>query len=184
MTSPAQRWDGIYENTAEPGEPADFVVDAAELLPTSGTAVDLAGGPGATALWLAARGLDTTLVEVSRRALDVAIETAAQRGVALEAVQHDLEADVQLGRCWDVAVVSNFLHRPLLAALETLLNPGGVALVRVATVTNLERHERPSARFLVESDELPSLCHGLEVIEFAEGWFDDRHEARLIARRP
>ena len=184
MTSPAQRWDDIYENTTEPGQPADFVTAAADLLPESGTAVDLAGGPGATALWLAERGLHTTLLEVSRRALDVAIETAARRGVAIEAVQHDLEADVQLRRTWDLAVVSNFLHRPLLGALRDLLNPGGLALVRIATVTNLERHDRPSARFLVEEDELSALCPGLEVIDFVQRWFDDRHEARLIARRP
>ena len=179
------RWDGIYAQADEPGDPADFVVAAAELLPSgAATAADLAGGLGGTALWLAERGLQTTLVEVSNRALTVAGAEADRRGVELELVRHDLEAGQSLDRTWDVVVVSNFLHRPLLAGMVSLLRPGGLALVRIATVTNLERHERPSRRFLVEPGELADLCRGLDVESYAEDWFNDRHEARLIARRP
>lgn len=182
MSSAADRWDSVYAEADEPGGPADFVLEWADLLPRGGAAVDLAGGTGGTALWLAERGFDATLVEVSERAIDVACRAAGQRGIELSTVLHDLESDNPLVGSWDVAVVSNFLYRPLLGRLHELLNPGGLALVRVATVRNLERNERPGARFLVEEDELPGLCAGLEVVRFDQGWFDGRREARLAGR--
>ena len=184
MTTAAARWDDIYADAFGPGDPADFVVVAADHLPDSGTAADLAGGTGGTALWLAERGLDTTLVEVSARAAEVAVAAAAERGVALRTLLHDLEGEEPFEASWDVVVVSNFLHRPLLARLAEHVRPGGVALVRIATVRNLERNEHPSRRFLVDENELPDLCAGLEVVSHEERWFADRHEARLIARRP
>jgi len=183
VTSPAERWDGVYADAAEPGAPADFVLENADALPVSGSAADLAGGTGATALWLAERGLDTTLVEVSGRAAEVAVTAAAERGMELRVQLHDLEGDEPLEGAWDVVVVSNFLHRPLLANLVDHLNPGGLALVRLATVRNLERNDRPSRRFLIEEDELSHLCAGLEVVTYEQDWFDNRREARLVARR-
>lgn len=184
MTTAAERWDGIYADASGPGGPADFVLANADRLPASGTAADLAGGTGGTALWLAERGLDTTLVEVSERAAEVAASVARERGVALRTLLHDLEGDDPLAASWDVVVVSNFLHRPLLARLAEHVRPGGLALVRIATVRNLEQNEHPSRRFLVDENELPDLCAGLEVVSHEERWFADRHEARVIARRP
>ncbi|MDG2114042.1 MAG: class I SAM-dependent methyltransferase [Actinomycetota bacterium] len=182
MTSAAERWDQAYAEVAEPGSPADFVVERAHLLPTAGSAADLAGGTGGTALWLADRGYDTTLVEVSARAIDVARCAATDRGLALSTLLHDLERDGAPAGTWDVVVVSNFLHRPLLAKLHGLLNPGGLAFVCLATTRNLERHQRPSARFLIEEDELVQLCGGLDVVDFEQEWFGDRREARLVGR--
>ena len=184
MSDAADHWDGIYADAAAPGSPADFVVDSLELLPAEGTAVDLAGGTGATALWLAAQGLDATLVEVSGQALEIARAAAGLRDLALRTMQHDLEGSDALLLKWDVVVISNFLHRPLLRGLVSLLRPNGLAFVRVATIRNLERNEHPSARFLLEEGELPALCAGLEVVHYGQDWFDGRREARLVARRP
>ena len=208
----AERWDAKYADWQEPGQPSDFVMGHAELLASCPTAVDLAGGTGGTALWLAAQGIDTTLVDVSGRALEIARNAAAQRGVPLCTVCADLETDpvptltrlaqletdpgptltklAQLAGTavpeggWHAAVCANFLHRPLLSALHALLAPGGVAFVLIATVDNLQRNARPGRPFLAERGELPDLCHGLEPISFEEAWFAQRHEARLIARRP
>jgi hypothetical protein len=49
---------------------------------------------------------------------------------------------------------------------------------------NLERHARPSARFLVEPNELLRLVAPLEIVAYREGWLDDRSLARVLARRP
>ena len=194
----AERWDAKYADWQEPGQPSDFVTGNAELLPGCTTAVDFAGGTGGTALWLADQGIDTALVDVSERALEIARSTAAERTVPLRTICADLETDPvpTLARLtqiagtavpeggWHAAVCANFLHRPLLGALHTLLAPGGIAFVLIATVDNLLHHPRPGRPFLVERGELPDLCRGLEPISFEEAWFAHRHEARLIARRP
>ncbi len=52
-------------------------------------------------------------------------------------------------------------------------------------MTNLERHAKPPAEFLVEENELRTLATGLDVVHYGESWRSDgRHEALLVARRP
>lgn len=189
--SSAERWDAKYADVLEPGSPSEFVTNNAELLAGRGSAVDLAGGTGGTALWLSECGLSTTLVDVSERALEIARDAARARGLQIRTVQADLELEPlttasELGNDegWHVAVCGNFLHRPLLGGLSQLLLPGGLAFVQIATVDNLLLNARPGRGFLVKRGELPDLCRGLEALSFEEGWFAQRHEARLVARRP
>lgn len=189
--SAADRWNAKYADWDAPGTPSAFVTGCAELLADCPTAVDLAGGAGGTALWLAAQGIETTLVDVSDRALEIASSAASDRGVRLATLQADLEVEplpsaAELGRAhgWHAAVCTNFLHRPMLAALRELLVPGGIAFVQIATVDNLMHNARPGRPYLVERGELPELCCELEEVSFDEGWFGHRHEARLVARRP
>ena len=185
----AERWNAKYADWNEPGPPSEFVMDHADLLASCPTAVDLAGGAGGTALWLAALGIETTLVDVSERALQIAGNAAAERSLTLGTLQADLEAEplpsaAELGRehGWHAAVCANFLHRPLLAALDRFLEPGGIAFVQIATVENLLVNARPGRPYLVERGELPELCSGLETVSLDEDWFGSRHEARLVAR--
>ena len=194
----AQLWDAAYADVSEPGRPSELVTAHFELLADCGTALDLAGGTGGTALWLAERGISTTLVDISGRALEIANRAAAVRHIRLHTVRADLETDpppvrselaggvpsTRSGDGWHALVCSNFFHPPLLAALASYLVPGGIAFVVVATVDNLQRNPRPGRRYLVERGELSGLCEGLEPISFAEDWFGGRHEARLVARRP
>ena len=52
--------------------PGPVLVESGDLLPDSGIVLDVAGGTGRNALWLAAAGLTVTLVDVSEVALDIA----------------------------------------------------------------------------------------------------------------
>ncbi len=63
------RWDARWERNRQPQTPAAFVVESARFLPATGTAIDVAGGSGRNAIWLAGRGLEVTLVDVSSVAL-------------------------------------------------------------------------------------------------------------------
>ncbi|RNJ26529.1 class I SAM-dependent methyltransferase [Halosegnis longus] len=53
-----------------------------EQLPDSGRVLDVGGGGGRYAVWLAARGYDVTLVDVSERQVRIAREKAREHGVA------------------------------------------------------------------------------------------------------
>ena len=196
---PAQdRWDRLHNHAgAKVGDPDDFVVEHELLILRNNTtavcsavpdtcvrtAADFGGGTGGTALWLAERGLRSTLVEVSAVAIAAAKAEAFARGVALATVHHDLESGVPVSGRWDVAVCSNFLDRTMLAGLHDRVTAGGVVLVRIATVTNLERSPKPSRRFLVDRGELPGLLPGFATVSFTEGWYNGRHEARFVGRR-
>tara|TARA_Y100000768_G_scaffold379547_1_gene355438 strand:+ start:4259 stop:4825 length:567 start_codon:yes stop_codon:yes gene_type:complete len=177
------RWDAIYSEHRTVGEPDPFVT-ASEFLPLPpARAVDLAGGTGGTALWLAANGYEVSLVEISQTAIEVAKREAARQQLKLSTIHHDLESSAQLDDHWDIAVCCNFLDRSLYSILHNYVTPKGVLFVKVATVTNLERHEKPSRRYLVETGELPDLIPGFEPLSYVEDWFDDRHEARMVCRR-
>src|SRR5712664_4740103 len=79
------RWDSKYEQGLPSlTEPDPFFISAYERfvdpsLPQPGKALDLAGGPGRHALWLASRSWQVTVVELS----DVAIGKLSQAALKL-----------------------------------------------------------------------------------------------------
>lgn len=183
-SSDQQRWDGRYAG-ATVGRPVRFVVESLEALPTTtnGRALDIAGGTGGTSLLLAERGLDVTLLDLSPVALAIAGDEARRRGLDLDLVQADLDVESLPDGPFDLVVCANYLNRSVLQKVSSVLAPGGLLLVVIATVTNLERNEHPSRRFLVEPGELPGLVEGVRPLSYGEGWFDNRHEARFIGTR-
>jgi SAM-dependent methyltransferase len=184
------KWDARYrERGAESSAPAAFLTSLAELLPRRGRALDVAGGAGRHAVWLAQRGLEVTLVDVSREGLALAEAAARAAGVTLSLQTADLEVEPLPPGPFDLVVSYYFLRRELFAAFPGVLAPGGLLVFVQPTRANLQRHARPPAPFLLEDGELPGLVRGLEVVHHEEGWFphpaeEPRHEARLLARRP
>jgi tellurite methyltransferase len=179
-----ERWNARYRGDEERREASPFLASLDAVLPRSGRALDVAGGAGRHALWLAQRGLTVTLADVSDVALAMAARDAAARGLAIETLPVDLEASAPPAGPWDVVACFYFLHRPLLAALPATLAPGGFLVVAHATRSNLARHPRPGAPYLLEDGELPTLFPDLEITAYEEGWLESgRHEARMVARR-
>jgi tellurite methyltransferase len=179
-----EKWNQRYRAAEAPAPPSPFLVGLDELLPRRGRALDVAGGTGRHALWLARRGLETTLADVSDVALEKAAAGARRENLTILTQRIDLEASPLPPGPWDVIVCTYFLHRPLFAAFPAALAPGGWLVVTHATRSNLQRHARPAPAYLLEDGELPALVHGLEVIRSEEGWVESgRHEARLVARK-
>lgn len=193
------RWNDRYREreaedpSAEVGPPAPLP-RLATMLPPGGTAVDLAGGDGGGAIFLAEHGFDTTLVDVAEVALERAARRAEHLNLALRTERMDL-AGLRLGQVLDrlgppppdVVTCFHHLQRPLLASVAQDLPPGSLFLAAIATRTNLERHDRPPARFLLKPGELFELVAGdgsaLQVLHRREGWADDRHRAEIAVRR-
>jgi 2-polyprenyl-3-methyl-5-hydroxy-6-metoxy-1,4-benzoquinol methylase len=180
------KWDRKYAEREGPGEPSAFLRGLDGVLPRSGRALDVAGGAGRHALWLARRGLEVTIADVSAVGLELATRTANAEGLDIDTACVDLaEAPLPAGP-WDVIVSFHYLQRDLFAAFASELAPGGYLVFCQATRTNLERHQHPSARFLLDDGELPGLIAELplEVVSYAEGWsVEGRHEAELVAVR-
>ncbi|HKA91193.1 MAG TPA: class I SAM-dependent methyltransferase [Haliangiales bacterium] len=179
-----ERWRARDHTVAD--EPSTWLVSLAPHLPARGRALDVAGGAGRHAVWLARRGLDVTLVDVSDEALALADRAAAAAGVPLALVRGDLDADPDAlpAGPWDVIVCFHYLDRPLLPRLAAALAPGGVLVFCQPTRRNLERHPRPGPAHLLDEGEAAAFARGLEIVVSEEGWLDEgRHEARLVARR-
>lgn len=210
---------GMPDRAVDMPDRAIGMPDRAVGMPDRGLAVDLAGGDGSTALWFAEQGFQPVLVEVSDVAINLATARATATGVDLLCLQQDLEQstlasvlrdiEAQLHRDLnqmtsdnpgsiagpEVGIVScfHYLNRELLASVSAGLPPGAVLMASIATVRNLERHEKPSARFLLEPRELEDLILGgqddppvgtLSILHSFEGWNSaGNHEAEIIVRR-
>jgi SAM-dependent methyltransferase len=180
-----QRWEARYQQQTTPRvDPCPWLCAQDDRLPREGTALDVAGGAGRNACWLAARGLASTLVDISPTALDLASQAANRRGLPLNVIALDLEeAPLPFGP-WSVVYSGYYLNRQLLGTVSESLAPGGWLIFVQPTLRNLERHDRPPAGFLLEEGELPSLVRNLESVRYEECWNETgRHEARLLARR-
>lgn len=180
------KWDARYRamDRHAAAEPSAVLAVIEGLLPSRGRALDVGGGAGRHAVWLARRGLDVTVADISEAGLAIARERAEAAGVRVATAAADLESEPLPAGPWDLVVVFHFLLRPLLGVFSQVLAPGGVLAVVHPTRSNLARHEKPGAAFLLEDGELPGLVKGLSIVRYDEGWLEEgRHEARLVARK-
>ncbi len=180
------KWEAKYADAAAaPSTPAPTLGEIQHLLPSSGAALDVAGGAGRNAIWLAQRGLEVTIADISPAGLALAQSRAAEAGVELQTVETDIAASPPPPGPWRVVMCVYYLNRDFLRSCAAIIEPGGLLVVLHPTLTNLQRRQKPPAAFLLQDNELPELATGLEVVHHSEGWRqDDRYEALLVARKP
>lgn len=107
------QWQARYEEPGRvwSGQPTPWLMEAArERQP--GTALDLASGEGADAVWLAGRGWDVTAVDFARAALERTLAAARKAGVAdrITCIRADL-AGWRPKTIFDLVTIS-FFHAP------------------------------------------------------------------------
>ncbi len=179
-----EHWNLRYGKQPWPLEPSPWLVTNELLPPRGGRCLDVAGGTGRNALWLARHGWAVTIADVSDVAIAQALERADEEHISLDTVQVDLTSDPLPDGPWDLIVLFHYLDRDLFPTITETLVSGGTLIGALATVRNLERNPRPPRPYLLEEGELPALLVGLEVVRYEEGWQDGHHDARFLARRP
>jgi tellurite methyltransferase len=180
------RWEARYRAAGPNARaPSEFLLAQADRLPRIGRALDVAGGAGRHALFLARLGLDVTLCDIAETALARARDAAQREGLKIETLALDLETAPLPAGPWNVIVVFDYLQRSLFARWPELLAPGGLLIFSQPTRKNLERHTKPGSRHLLEEGELSGWIRELELCVYDEGWLDEgRHVARVVATKP
>lgn len=181
-----ERWNARWRARAqEVSAPSSWIVSLDPILPRRGRALDVAGGSGRNAVWLAGRGLEVAIADVSEEGLALAAVAARDAGVTIDTRLVDLEEESLPAGPWDLVLIVHYLQRSLFPAIAAALGPGGLFVFCHQTRRNLERHAQPGPRYLLDEGEGRSLVidAGLELVSFAEEWCDDRHEAHVVARR-
>jgi len=185
--SDRQKWNRKYQHGGHrSAEPSALLVAQTERLPRAGRALDVAGGAGRNAIWLAQRGWSATVVDVSDVALAMARKSARAARISLETMQVDLEAEAFPCGPWDLIVSVHYLQRSLFARFASELADDGMLFAVQPTLSNLERNARPSRRYLLAPGELEALSSeaGLHTLWYQEGWTEEgRHQAALMARK-
>ena len=179
--------------------PDEFLVDAygryLDRLPP-GEALDIAGGAGRHALWLAERGWNVKLIDVADAAIRLAEKNAQElracssgsdRRVScgrVKAERIDLNSVYDLGEHeYDLVIVFFFLRRELFPAIIATLKPGGLLVYKTFTEEQLHLVGGPrNPDYLLRPGELRQGFHDLEILRYRET-VTSMATAELVARK-
>jgi SAM-dependent methyltransferase len=154
-------------------QPSDWVSRFGPMIAPGGRVLDLACGSGRHSRLLAAQGCAVVALDRDAVALARVCEGLDAEVVRRIECRH---ADVESGPWpfgageFDGIVVTNYLHRPLMAALADALRPDGVLIYETFALGN-ERYGRPSnpAFLLARNELLQHFGAALEVVAFEQG---------------
>jgi rhodanese-related sulfurtransferase len=192
LTDGMAAWTGprVFSETAVSG-PSSWLLENADLLPSTGRVLDLACGGGRHALLLAAAGFDVTAVDRDAEALGKLRGYADRLGLALHVHEVDLEVQpVEAafgdwdGGVYELILVTRYLHRPLLPHLVRRLSRKGTLLYETFLEAQAERGRPTNPDFLLKPGELPQLVEPLEIVRSREGAFDGAMVSGVAARWP
>ncbi|MBS3966447.1 MAG: class I SAM-dependent methyltransferase [Truepera sp.] len=168
-------WDRHYQEYTGPTQPARVVRRWGRRIP-AGPLLDVAGGLGRNAFYLARLGHPVTILERSPVALAQVAAKARRTGLPVILVACDLEQpEVALPVGLFAGVIMTYFKAvPLLPRLAKHLTPGGLLLVEGFTVIEAARKGSSPEHYWHEG-ELPALLSGLTCLEYGEAWLRGRH---------
>lgn len=192
------QWNRRFsEGSHQSVQPDSFLVKAySEFMASSkpGRALDVAGGAGRHALWLAEQGWQVELIDISDVAIELARKNIASRlngvlthsPIAKRIVTRiqDLETGASLAEeAYDLILVFFYLERSLFPALISALRPGGVLLYKTYTLEQLRFGGGPRhPMHLLKPNELLQAFCSLRVLHYHET-IHDRGVAELVATK-
>jgi SAM-dependent methyltransferase len=194
-----EKWEKRYQDSEGPfygRKPSAFLVRSLSLLPADGRCLDLGGGQGRNAVFLARRGWTVVMVDCAIAGVAGARALARAESVALVPVVADLaEGALVIPEAgFDLVLMINYHEHAAVSTAARWLRPGGALLVEGFAREQLGRSSGgpQDPAMLYRPNELLRLARGLRVV-----WYEDRlitdddnlrhHGAkwvvRLVARR-
>jgi tellurite methyltransferase len=191
-TDERRRWNRKYREAPVPSSPDPFLRRAiSEYIlpqyPRGGCALDLAGGAGRHAIWLAKRGWKVTLIDISENGVEQARQNAGPLASHIQFAVDDLTgfktSQTEFESAFDIVMVFFYLDRKSFPEMIRAIRPGGLLLYK--TCTSAQAHLPGGPRnpaHLLESSELLQLASGLQVLHYREE-VAKRARAELVARK-
>lgn len=191
LNEPRSHWDLKYEQGLPSLEKPDpFFLSAfdqfvADSFPNGGTALDLAGGIGRHALWLAKRSWQVTVVDISQVAIRKLGQRAQQLDVALNLLAQDVREYTFELACFDLIVMFYHFDRDICPRVLSTLKPGGFLICKSSVCWGhpYEGIAPPNLRPLAKS-EILSLLPGLSVLHHQERPVRDRGVVEYVGKNP
>jgi SAM-dependent methyltransferase len=183
------KWNQRYSDSPESWvEPDTFLIRAYDEFlcdAKPGLVLDLAGGAGRNAIWLAERGWRVKLMDIS----DVGLKLAREKlpgdlSGHLETEIVDLDSVLDLGNeQYDLIVAFYFLRKELFPAIARALKRGGTLIYRTYTVDRIKMpggHGDPA--YLLQPNELLHAFSKLRVLHYHE-MVEGKAAAEIVARK-
>lgn len=183
-------WNQRHSEAEGLGQVATVLAQNSHLLAPRSSALDLACGRGANALYLARLGMQVTAWDLSPVAIGRLDDAAASaEKLLLTTAVRDVIATPPEAESFDLILVSYFLDRTLAPAITRALRPGGLLFYQTYTQTAVSDEGPSSSRFRLADNELLELFDSLRVRVYREehllgntqqGW---RDRAMLVAEK-
>jgi len=163
----------------------------APLFPHGGRALDLAGGTGRHAIWLAQQGWQVTLIDISETGVDEARNNAGPLASHIRFVVDDLTqfkaAQIQFGDpsepAFEVAMAFFYLERTIFPKIVKALRPGGLLIYKTYTLAQAKLAGGPkNPAHLLAPGELLQLARELRVLHYREVVAENA-TAEMVARK-
>jgi tellurite methyltransferase len=183
-------WDQKYQDEmASLTKPDPFFLSAykqfvEDSFPKTGVALDLAGGLGRHALWLASRGWGVSVVDISEVAINRLRQAALQLNLplnlfALAATEYEFEPAQ-----FDLIVLFYHLDRSLCEKITSALKPSGFLICKTSLRWGSDERSTPANADPLERKEILSLVPGLGVMHHRERPVIDRGVVEFVGRKP
>jgi 2-polyprenyl-3-methyl-5-hydroxy-6-metoxy-1,4-benzoquinol methylase len=156
---------------------------AAPPFPKAGVALDLAGGLGRHALWLACRSWQVTVVDLSDVAIGKLSRAALERSVKLDLLVEDLSRYKFEPARFDLIVLFYHLDRSIFPKISFALKPGGLLISKMSLIWNTNARVTTVATEPLHREELPSLVPELHVLHHQERPVRDRGVVEFVGRK-
>ena len=184
-----ERWNRKYRESPDSWrEPDPFLLRAfSEYIrprfPDGGHALDLAGGAGRHAIWLARQSWKVTLIDIANAGIEIARENAGSFASNIDFVEDDLSSFQALQKQFDLVLAFFYLERRIFPEIVKAIRPGGLLIYKTLTRSQLELAGGPKdPAYLLEEGELPRLDAGLQVLFYREQ-IAEKATAELVARK-
>ncbi len=179
-------WSGPREFGAGTVDgPSSWLLENADLL-QGGSVLDVASGRGRHALLMASAGFEVRAVDRDEDAIAFLRMTAERMSLRVDAAVVDLETEPPPElpiAAFDVVLVFNYLHRPLMPVLKNAVKPGGLLFYETFTTRQAERGHPKNPAFLLSDGELAELMKPLSLLRSREGDVGGRWIASTVGRR-
>lgn len=189
MQDERSAWDRRYREGSHGSlDPDPFLVESYKefiepQFPGGGKALDLAGGVGRHAIWLARHGWQVTLTDISEVGTEKARVNAGSFAAKIEFQVQDVSLFEAGAQQYDLIAVFFYLERKIFPELAKALSPGGLLLYKTYTRLHPGFGRGPThPTHLLEENELLRAFPGLRVLHYHET-VHDRGVAEFVGQK-
>ena len=188
-----RRWNQKYREAPEAWLTPDPFLELAfseyilPLFPHRGSALDLAGGAGRHAIWLAKQGWKVTLIDISETGVEQARQNAGPLASHIRRVVEDLSGFkaslTEFEVAFEVVMAFFYLQREIFSEIVQAVRPGGLLVYKTYTLAQAKLAGGPkNPAHLLEPGELLQMASGLRVLHYQEE-VAEKATAELVARK-
>jgi tellurite methyltransferase len=166
------------------------------LFSHGGSALDLAGGAGRHAIWLAKQGWEVTLIDISETGVEQARQNAGPLASHIHVVADDLthfkavQTHFDGGKktgfkelSFNLVMTFFYLRREIFNEVVAAVRPGGLLVYKTYLRAQAKLPRGPkNPEHMLDAGELLELASGLKVLHYREE-MAEKATAELVARR-